>query len=148
MWWEDPWEMMRRMRNEIERSVERAFMGVPEVSFGTRPWRLRPFTDVSETADEVIVKLDAPGFEKEDFAINVTEKTLEVSAQRKEEKAEKGETFFRRERRYGGIRRSMTLPAKVKPEETEAKYKNGVLTIKLKKKVPEKKKKKIKVKVK
>lgn len=148
MWWEDPWEMMRRIRNEIERSMERAFMGMPEISFGVRPWRMRPFADISETADEVIVRIDAPGFEKEDFAINVTENTLEVSAERKEEKAEKGETFFRRERRYGGIRRAMTLPVKVKPEETEAEYKSGVLEIRLKKAVPEKKKRKIKVKVK
>lgn len=136
----DPWRMMKRIHDEIEKSMERTFQRFPEVSV-ERSWSLRPYTDISETENQVIVRINAPGFEKEDFAINVTEKRLEISAKKRKEELEERENFIKRERSYKDLRRSIGLPTEVKPEETKAKYKKGVLTVKLKKKVPEKKKK-------
>lgn len=72
---------------------------------------------------------------------------LEISAEREERKEEEEETFVRRERRYGKLQRKMSLPAKVKPDEAEAEYKKGVLTIRLPKKKPEEKKKEVTIQV-
>ncbi|NIU82169.1 MAG: Hsp20 family protein [Candidatus Korarchaeota archaeon] len=105
-----------------------------------------PFSDLIDTPESFIVKLDAPGFTREDFDISVTENTLDLFAERKEEKQKEQRKYIQHERRYGSISRSMMLPAKIKPEEVSATYKKGVLTITMPKKVPEAKKTKVPVK--
>lgn len=144
VYWE-PWEELEYMRRKMNRLMRRMWEPLSEEvieplgRFGGFP------VDVSETKDEIVIKADLPGFEKTDIAIKVTENTIDISAQRKEEKREKTETMFRAERRYGAVRRAMTLPARVKPEAAKAEFKNGVLEVRLKKAEPRKKLKEIKV---
>lgn len=144
VYWE-PWEELEYMRRKMNRLMRRMWEPVSEEiveplsRFGSFP------VDVSETEDEIVVKADLPGFEKTDIAIKVTENSIDISAQRKEEKKEKTETMFRAERRYGAVRRALTLPAEVKPESSRAEFKNGVLEVRLKKTAPKKKVKEIKV---
>ncbi|NIQ04643.1 MAG: Hsp20/alpha crystallin family protein [Candidatus Korarchaeota archaeon] len=146
MSWKDPWKLAERIRKEVERSLEEAFKGVPTSYEGTEG-ALRPYSDVIDTPEAIIVKIDAPGFKKEDFNVSLSEEMLEISAEREERKEAEEETFVRRERRYGKLKRKMSLPAKVKADEAKAEYKKGVLTIRLPKKEPEKKKKKVTVTV-
>lgn len=134
----DEWEkmrkrwqyMMRGMWHPIEEELD---------SFATFP------LDISETDDELIVKADLSGFNKEDIAIRATENSLEIAAQHKEKKMEKTEKMFRAERRFGATRRAFTLPAAVNPETAKAEFKNGVLTVTLQKKEKKKVGKEIKV---
>jgi HSP20 family protein len=101
--------------------------------------------DLNETDDELILNADLPGFEKNDLKINVTDDSIEILAQRKEEKKEVTKTTYRRERAMGILRRSMILPVTVDPENVVAEFKNGVLTVMMKK-VKVKKGKEIKIK--
>lgn len=130
----DPFDIVERIQEEIEKGITKAFKGMPDFGYRT------PRADLSETEDELIIRIDAPGFEKSDFAIKATETDLEISAERKEEREKEEENYYRRERHYGKFYRSFTLPTKVIPEESNAKYKNGVLEIRLKKVHPEKRK--------
>lgn len=109
-------------------------------AFGSFP------VDVSETEDELIVKADLPGFNKDEISIKATENTLEVVAQHKEKKIEKTERMYKAERRYGAYRRFLTLPVRVDYERTEANFENGVLTIRMPKKEKKKVGKEIKIK--
>jgi HSP20 family protein len=69
----------------------------------------------------------------------VLENHLVVHGERKQEKEEKKEGFFRTERTYGGFYRSLPLPEGVNPELAKATMHNGVLEITMPKvKVPEK----------
>ena len=101
--------------------------------------------DLSETDSELVLNADLPGFEKGDLKINVTDDTIDILAQRKEEKKEITKTMYRRERAMGALRRSMNLPVIVDPESVIAEFKNGVLTVRMKKKKV-KKGKEIKIK--
>ena len=91
--------------------------------------------DVFEDADKVVVRLEAPGMEKDDFVVEVFDGHLVIS----------GEKHFQRESTegrwqmvqcaYGLFRREIPLPVAVDRTQAAASYRNGVLRVELKKKV-------------
>src|SRR4051812_47703796 len=104
-------------RNEFDTLFDRFFGSWPDAN-GTG-WGM----ETDETATTLTVRMDAPGFEPGDFAVQVRGDTLRVTAERT---GGKGDGSF--ERRFA---RSVTLPAPVDAEEVQAKYKSGVLELTL-----------------
>ncbi len=133
--WFEPAERMEnlmRVEEDIHRMM-RDFMKNPldlagGVSLISRHLKTIPI-DLSETEKELIAKADLPGFSKEEIKLKVTENSIEISAEKKREIVQKGKNIFRQERSYGAMKRVMPLPYAVKPEESHAKFENGVLTI-------------------
>ncbi len=95
------------------------------------PARWGPAVDVVEKADSVIVKAELPGVEPKDVDISVSGNTLTIKGQKKEEKEEKGKSYYRVERSYGSFCRTINLPDGVVADKAKADYKDGVLEIKL-----------------
>ena len=94
--------------------------------------------DVREHEDDVIVVADLPGVEKEGVTIRLLDPaTLLISVKRMGEKEEEEEGYYLRERVYGTMRRTVTLPFDVTDEGATASFKNGVLEVQLKKIVAE-----------
>jgi HSP20 family protein len=91
----------------------------------------KPLADVVETDDEIIVKTDLPGVKKNDINVTLTEDSVEITAQFKDEYSEQDVDYIRRERNYGKTRKMMKLPAKVKVKDATAKFENSILTINL-----------------
>lgn len=87
--------------------------------------------DMSETENEVEVRMDVPGIQPEEIDVEVSGNTLIITGERKEEKEEKGKTYHRIERTSGCFSRSVTLPCEVERDQVEAQCDNGVLTITL-----------------
>jgi HSP20 family protein len=87
--------------------------------------------NVKETKDAYQLEVVAPGFEKNDFNINLEKNILTVSIERKTESENKDEKQIRREYSYHSFKRSFTIDEKVDSEKIEAKYVNGVLTLNL-----------------
>jgi HSP20 family protein len=118
------------MRDEFESLFNRFFGNWPtffDEDWNTRFWGL----DLDDTGKEVFVRAEAPGFESNDFDVQVSGNTLTIRAQRKEEKKEKkGEHPFA-ERRYSTFHRSVTLPAGTDSDKVEARYRNGILEVRL-----------------
>ena len=98
--------------------------------FGTKAQGFIP-VNVKETKDAYELEIVAPGFEKNDFNINLEKNILTVSVERKTETENKNEKQIRREYSYHSFKRSFTVDEKVDPEKIEAKYVNGVLTLNL-----------------
>ena len=103
-------------------------------------------TDLHEFDDRYELRMDIPGFDKEDIKIGLEEGQLIVSAEKNSEKEEKDKEgkIIRSERRSGYASRSFYVGEDIKPEDVSAKYENGVLTIGIPKKeeakeLPEKK---------
>lgn len=90
--------------------------------------------NIKETENEYVLDVVAPGFEKEDFKINLDNNTLTVSAERKVETENKREKFIRKEYKQQSFKRSFTIDENVDAENISAKYVNGVLTLNLAKK--------------
>ena len=79
-----------------------------------------------------MLKADLPGFSKEDIRLELDGDRLVIGAERRseyEEKDKKGK-FIRCERSYGAFRRSFDVSG-IKTDEIKAKYKDGVLTLKM-----------------
>jgi len=90
--------------------------------------------NVKETNGAYKLEVVAPGFEKNDFKVNLDKNILTISAERKNEVKEENEKQIRSEYRYESFKRSFTLDEKIEAERIDAKYVNGVLTLNLPKK--------------
>lgn len=98
--------------------------------FGVQPGEgvLASF-DVKETANAYIFKADLPGFTDKDVDISVAGNRVTISGNRKDEREDKGDTYYVCERRYGNFSRTFTLPQGVDLEHVNAEMKQGVLTV-------------------
>jgi HSP20 family protein len=90
-----------------------------------------PAVDVSESADAIRVKVEAPGVAKDDFKISVQNNVLTIRGEKKMEKETTEENYHRVERVYGSFFRAVELPSAVQTDKVNANYKDGVLTITL-----------------
>jgi len=133
-----PFGEMRRLRRMMRGCRGMYGMGVPE---DTR----EPLTDIVDEGEDLVALMELPGVNKDDIKVSTTADTLKVRVERKEEKEESDEDYFYRERRYGGYYRAISLPSEVFPDKVKASYKNGVLEVRMKKKVKTEEGKAIKV---
>ena len=105
-----------------------------------------PAVNVSETDKNYEIELAAPGYKKEDFKVDVSNGILNISAETKMEKEEKGKDYTRREFAASSFSRGFSLPENEKQEDINAKYENGILKLSVdKKKIEAPKKAEIKV---
>ncbi len=106
-----------------------------------------PSIDVSETAKQVNIKAELPGMEADDIDLEVRDEMVLIRGEKKSEREQKDEQFYRLERSYGSFHRSIPLPAEIDVDQAKANFKNGVLSIKLPKVKPSQPRRKIDVKV-
>lgn len=98
-------------------------------------------TDIIEEEQNYRLEAELPGYDKADIHMALKDGNLEISAARNEDRDQKdsaGRTV-RRERRTASCRRSFRVGQNVTPEDIQAKFENGVLTVVIPKKdaVPE-----------
>jgi len=119
-----PRTFVQDMIGELEKVMESPRRDFPALFKGGEPK-----VDISETATDVIVKADVPGFKKEELQLSVTEDSITIRGETKSEKKEEKENFYQMERYCGSFSRTMTLPSAVKNKEAKASYQDGVLTV-------------------
>jgi HSP20 family protein len=105
-----------------------------------------PAVDLFEEKDDIVVKAELPGIEKDNIEVNVADHHLTIKGEKKKEEEVKEENYYRCERSYGSFLRTIELPKDVKADKVKAAFKNGVLEVRLPK-TEEAKAKEIKVKV-
>jgi HSP20 family protein len=138
LWEENPFAFMRRFAGDMERYFEDfgSFRVMPLLrrdlwprvgEFGRAGWS--PEVEVFERDGQLTVRADLPGLTKDDVKVEVADGVLTISGERKEEKEEKGEGFYRTERTYGKFFRRLPLPEGVKTAEAAATFKHGVLEV-------------------
>jgi len=138
----DPFEEIRRLHAYIDKMFS-DIMRSPRVSVSIR----EPLVDLVDEGDKFRLVVELPGISKEDIDVRVTEDSVTIRAEKKSGKEEKGQNYFIRERSYATYYRTVPLPEPVIPEETKARYNNGVLEIILKKARPKEKEEGHRVKI-
>jgi HSP20 family protein len=123
----NPFSLLRRMTEEMDRMVQEAGSGRAEGSGAG--WI--PAIDVSLRDGKYNVHAELPGLEPKDVKIEVENDALVIEGERKYEHEEKQGGMQRTERQYGFFRRSIPLPEGAKTEQAKAKFHNGILEIAL-----------------
>lgn len=92
--------------------------------------------DVYEDEQRLVVRIEAPGMEKEHFTIEISGDTLVVRGEKRFEHEETQGRWRVLQCAYGSFQRTVPLPASVRGEEAKASYRNGVLRVELPKVQP------------
>ena len=129
------WEPLREMatlQNEMNRLFG-TFFDTPTTAMsgngGVRRWV--PAMDLVEGEDHFVLRADLPGLGEEDVNLEVEDRTLTLSGERKSEQTEKGEGFYRLERASGSFSRSLTLPEGIDADAITATFDKGVLEVRI-----------------
>ena len=91
-------------------------------------------TDVKEKKDKYEIKVDMPGYDKQNINLNLNNGYLEISAKMDKEENEEKDKYVRRERFYGECSRNFYIGDQIKEEDIKAEFKNGVLKVDIPKK--------------
>lgn len=91
--------------------------------------RFQPALDIEESEKDYQISFDVPGMKREDIKIELKDRTLIVSGERKREEKTSTKGLTRFERSYGQFTRSLALPADAEVKAIEAEYQNGVLKL-------------------
>ncbi|MBU4404086.1 MAG: Hsp20/alpha crystallin family protein [Candidatus Aminicenantes bacterium] len=96
---------------------------------GLTPTAWRPMTDIYESKDAYVFKIELPGFKKEDVKVEFAGDTLTLRGERKQEEETKNENCHRLERSYGIFERSFTIPKNVDAKKIDASLQDGILIL-------------------
>lgn len=154
------WDRFVNLRSEIDHLFDELYDNWPFTSLAQRgksssltsPFVFGdtlPAIDVCEKDDQIEVKAELPGMDEKDIEVELTDRMLVISGEKKEEReeGEKEGNYYVSERRYGSFKRSIAVPEGIDHGKVDASFKKGVLTVVLKKTQESREKvKKIKVK--
>ena len=104
--------------------------------FGDWPFRAlrtewRPTSDVVDRKNEMVVRMELAGVDKDDVHISLADNVLTIRGEKKREEAQEDEQSCWEERAWGSFERSFYLPAEIDADKINAAYKHGVLEVHL-----------------
>jgi HSP20 family protein len=104
-----------------------------------------PAIDVSENDKEYVIKAELPGVDPKNIDVSVSNNRLTIKAEKQEECASQDANVIRKESACGAYKATIQLPENTNPQDTQAKTKNGVLTVTVPKNAASAESKKVKV---
>jgi HSP20 family protein len=114
---------IRRQQGELETAEEQLMLR------GSR-WGLLT-AEVEERDQELVVRLEAPGMEADDFELSVRDNYLVIGGAKHARREHQEGRYHIMECAYGRFERAIPLPASVDEGRTHARYKKGVLIVTL-----------------
>lgn len=91
--------------------------------------------DIKEEGGIISIRAELPGVQKENLSVVYEHNTLIIKAEKKYEYEEDEGSYIRQESSYGIMQRSFEV-GDIEPENIDASFKDGVLTISLKRSNP------------
>ena len=154
--------MAKEEGKEIARSERRPLMPLRDIDrwlddFFMRPFALprarmsamqeiMPDVDIFESDGDVVMKAELPGMKKEDIEVTLSDGSITISGEKKQEEEIKKKDYYKVERSYGSFCRTFSLPSEVKADKAKSTFKDGVLEVRMPKS-EEAKSKEVKVKI-
>lgn len=126
----DPVRELDSFQSDMNRLFD-SFFSRREANGSSYARRWIPAMDLVETDEDLVLRADLPGLDRDDIEIEVKDNTLTVSGERKGEHEEKGEGFYRVERAFGRFSRSLGLPQGIDPGAVRAGFDRGVLEVRI-----------------
>ena len=130
----DPWTEAMSLREAMDSLLQESVVRPRGMGRGEgRVGGMELALDVEERGDAFVITAAIPGMKPENVDLSVQGDTLQIRAERQEERREEGEDrrWVLREQRYGTFARRLTLPSAVKADQAQAAFQEGMLTITL-----------------
>lgn len=127
----DPWQELVRLQQEVNELFSdffNRFSSTKEISF-------TPQINMYETEEEVVLNVALPGILQEDIDISLEDNVLYIRGERPDPYGTIAGPRHIEELCYGYFERQVQLPAKCFSEKIEADYSDGILNVRLIKKV-------------
>lgn len=128
---EDLFEEMRKLHLQAERHFFHLF--APSKVQPSTEGKWQPLADLYETDEAWVIKLELAGVQKEDFSVTLNDGILKVVGIRRDEFEGRWRTYHQAEINYNEFERSFSLPEGTDEGDIKAIYKDGLLTITIKK---------------
>ena len=128
----DPFLSLHREMNRLFDDVLRGSFSVPSrEGQGGQGGTLMPHIDVSETEKELKIRAELPGVTEKDVEVTLNDDVLTIRGEKKIERTSEQENYHFVERSYGTFQRSLRVPYPVEPDQVQARFEHGVLTVTL-----------------
>jgi len=140
------WQPLETSRREVDRlfqDFDRDSWRLPfrRSTFDVEPfwrrelsWGATPAVDIVEKDNAFEITADLPGFDEKNVEVKLSNGSLTIKGEKREEKEEKKKDYYLHERHFGSFERSFRVPDGVDSDKIEAKFNKGVLTVTLPKK--------------
>jgi HSP20 family protein len=128
---EDLFEELRRLHLQAGRSFFNLL--APSGVYPAAEGKWQPPADIYETDEAWVIKLELAGVQKTDFSVSINEEVLTIRGTRRDEFRGKWRTYHQAEINYNEFARSFHLPHRAAEGDIKALYKDGLLTITIKK---------------
>jgi HSP20 family protein len=125
------WFDINKSIDNLRKEMEKAFLSFPSIPM---PKMNHVSCDIIDEGSQFRVKMNTPGIQKNEIKLNVTENSIEVTGEHKEE--EKKKNYLRKERHSVSYYQTIPLSEKIIPGKVKAKLTDGVLDITLPKSNP------------
>jgi HSP20 family protein len=122
-----PFELMRRFTDELDRAFES--LGIARGAGGGEIEMWTPSVEVFERDNNLFVRAELPGLDKDDVKVELTDDGLVIEGERRRESEERLEGGYRSEIEYGRFYRLIPLPEGVNIDQAQARMNNGVLEV-------------------
>jgi HSP20 family protein len=99
--------------------------------FIREPYAFRPSIDVVKTEGQLVLTAELPGMEADDVDVSLDGDMLTLKGEKADEGKVEEDDRFIHERTFGSFQRQITVPTGVTPDEIEATFENGVLTVRV-----------------
>ena len=119
----DPFADMHRLQNAMNRMFD-----------GSRSSeRSGPYPSVNfwTGQDSVVMSAELPGLTEQDIELTVKDTMISIRGTYPAQETGDDVTWHRHERPEGTFLRSIELPFRIKPDQTDARFENGVLTVEM-----------------
>ena len=123
----NPFIEMERMRRQMDALFGGHFPEKPrlrELSAG-----VFPLLNLTQDKDHYYVRAELPGMKAEDLDIQIVDKTLTISGERKISAEGEKVRYHRREREAGRFSRAIGLPGEINSDRIEAQMRDGFLSV-------------------
>jgi HSP20 family protein len=128
-----PFRTLERLADEVTRILDDFGLGrgVARVPAPNDLITWAPRADLTQHKDELVIRIDLPGIDKNNVKVNVTEDAVSVQGERHRAQEEERDGVFRSERDYGAFSRTIALPPGAITDQAKASFNNGVLEIRM-----------------
>jgi HSP20 family protein len=139
----DLWRPLEKLRQQVDHLFEDFNRGSGLSPFGrglfdVEPlWRREliahslPAVDITEKDKSFEITAELPGMDQKNIEIKLSNGSLIIKGEKKEDKEEKRKGYHLSERHYGSFERVFNLPKGVDAEKIDARFSKGVLSISL-----------------